>query len=300
MSRKKATQASESELELIDAPLQSREEQPKTVVHPNKFYGEPGEDIEKWLRSFDRVAKANNWSQKRQCDILPAFLRDRAAEFYDEIADSEKLDLSSLKIVLLEHFMPKEARRFYYADLYARKQGISEPDDDFGRSIQQLVRRAYAEMPVEHQDTLMREHFVNWLRPDLKRIVLISDPKSFTQALELAKWEEINNQIANGSAPWVKPSTQRNPAPIAAMSTDHAPSDRLDHLEGVVEKLALSLAEANMKQVHRRYRYDRKVNRNERNLRCSDGRPICNFCKKVGHVENRCNEKKKLTDQSKN
>ena len=97
--------------------------------------------------------------------------------------------------------MPEEARRFYYANLYAWKQGISEPADDFGRSIQQLVRRPYVEMPIEHQDTLMREHFVNGLRPDLKRIMLISDPKGFTQALELAKREEINDQISNGSAP---------------------------------------------------------------------------------------------------
>ena len=252
------------------------------------------------MKTLRSVSAALIGSQKRQCDILPAFLRDRAADFYDELADSEKSDLSSLKIVLQDHFMPKEARRFCYADLYARKQGISEPADDFGWSIQQLVRCAYTEMPVEHQDTLMREHFVNGLRPDLKRIVLISDPKSFTQALELAKWEEINDQISNGLAPWVKPSTQRNPVQLAAMSTDHALSDRLDHLEGVVDKLAPSLAEANMKQVHHRCGYDRKGNRNKRNLRCSDGRLICTFCKKVGHVENRYNEKTKLTEQSSN
>ena len=146
----------------------------------------------------------------------------------------------------------------------------------------------------------MREHFVDGLRPDRKRIMLISDPKSFTRDLELAKQEEINNQISNGSAPWVKISTQCNPAPLAAMSRDHAQSDRLDRLEGVIEKLALSLAEANMKQVHRRYGYDQKVNRNKQNVCCSDGRQISTFCKKVGHIENRCNEKKKLTEQSNN
>ena len=107
MSRKKATQARESELQLIDSALQSCKEQAKTVVYPNKFYKEPGECIQKWLCSFDRVAKANNWSQKRQCDILPAFLKDTAEEFYDELADSDKLDLSLLKSVLQEHFMPR-------------------------------------------------------------------------------------------------------------------------------------------------------------------------------------------------
>ena len=87
--------------------------------------------------------------------------------------------MDELKTALIEHFIPKEAQRFYYADLYSRRQDETEPSEDFGREIQQLVRRAYAEMPVEHQDTLMCEHFVNGLRPALKRIVLISDPKDF-------------------------------------------------------------------------------------------------------------------------
>ena len=110
--------------------------------------------------------------KKHQCDILPTFLRDRAAEFYDELPDRSQNNLGELKGVLTEHFMPKEAQRFYYADLYAQKQGKTESATDFGRVIQQLVRRAYSEMPLEHQDTLMRELFVNGLRPDLKRIIL--------------------------------------------------------------------------------------------------------------------------------
>ena len=87
----------EHELEIIASSPQLKEDQPKTVVHPNKFFGEPGEDVEKWLRSFDRVAKANNWSEKRQWDILPAFLWDRAPEYYDELHDRDKSELETLK-----------------------------------------------------------------------------------------------------------------------------------------------------------------------------------------------------------
>lgn len=175
------------------------------MVYPNKFFGEPGEDIEKWLKSFERISKANNWSEKRKTDVSPAHLRDKAAKFFDELPDQIKIDFESLTEALIEQFMPKEALRCYYAECYSRKHGEFEAANDFGRAIQQLVRRAYSEMPIEHQDTLIREHFVNCLRPELKRIVLISDPKTFNKALDLAKREEINDQITNGSAPWVKP-----------------------------------------------------------------------------------------------
>ena len=176
-----------------------REIESKTVVQPTKFFGKTGEDVEKWLKSFDRISKANGWTEKRQCDILPAFLREHAAEFYDELTPRIQNDLNELKAALVEHFIPKKARRFYYADLYSRKQGQMETAEDFGREIQKLIRRTYAEMPVEHQDTLIQEHFVNGLLPDLKRIVLIADPQEFSKALECAKREEINDQMMNGA-----------------------------------------------------------------------------------------------------
>ena len=130
---------------------------------------------------------------KRQCDILPAFLRERAAEPHDELGPRTQNNLNDLKAALAEDFIPKEAHQFYYADLYSRKQGELETAEDFGREIQKLVHCAYAEMPIERQDTLMQEHFVNGLRPELKRIVLISDPQEFFKAVEHTKREEINN-----------------------------------------------------------------------------------------------------------
>ncbi len=316
MSKRRGTRARTYDLELpttttftTSTSITAQDDQPKTVVQPSKFFGEPGEDIEKWLKSFERVAKANNWTEKRQVDILPAFLRDRAAEIFDELPDGSKNNLDELKEVLTEHFMPKEARRFYYADLYARKQGNTESAADFGRVIQQLVRRAYAEMPLEHQDTLMREHFVNGLRPDLKRIILISDPKTFNQAVDVAKREEINEQVTNGSAPWVRPksaiSTHSNAvaaSPVAAISGEQRMNERLDRLEGAIEKLALTVAEANSSKRtgNRNFGNGRRYNYDDRNLRTSDGRPICNYCKKVGHYESMCQEKKSAGQNSKN
>ena len=247
----KGRRAKDIDLTPVTPSLLNMEEPPKTVVHPSKFFGEPGEDVEKWLKDFERISKANGWSYKRQVDILPAFLRDRAAIFYDELCERQQNDLDELKQALTQHFIPKEARRFYYADLHSRKQGDTESAEDFGREIQILVRRAYSEMPTEHQDTLMREHFVNGLRPLLKRIVLISDPKDFAKAMEVAKREEINDQVSNGSAPWVRSSHQTFITPVAAASPaapirsteEKHMNDRIDRLEGMVEKLTLATAE---------------------------------------------------------
>ena len=102
----KGRKARDTELSFVSPPLRVMEESPKTVVHPTKFFGEPGEDVEKWLKSFDRISKANGWSERRQIEILPAFLRDRAAEFYDELPDSQQSDWEELKNALIDHFLP--------------------------------------------------------------------------------------------------------------------------------------------------------------------------------------------------
>ncbi len=274
----------------IEEPRTLMEDKPKTVIQPSKFFGEPGEDVEKWLKSFERVARANGWTEKRQCEILPAFLMDRAAEFFDELPNEKQNDFELLKQSLIEHFIPKEARRFFYADLYSRKQGETESAEDFGREVQLLVRRAHAEMPVEHQDTLMREHFVNGLRPALKRIVLISDPKTFLRALEVAKREKINDQVSNGSSPWVKTYSSMQPThalpltPVAAVSADQKINDRIDRLENVVEKLTIAIAESQSQRTiaSQAQGYCRRYPRSDdKFLRTMDGRPICNYCKRV-------------------
>ena len=297
----KGRKAGDTELSFVTPPLRGMEESSKTVVHPTKFFGEPGEDVEKRLKSFDRISKANGWSERRQIEILPAFLRDRAAEFYDELPDSQQSDWEELKNALIDHFLPKEARRFYYADLYARKQGTTESAEDFGRVIQQLVRRAYTEMPLEHQATLMREHFVNGLRPALKRIVLISDPSDFNKAVEVAKREEINDHVVNGTAPWTQMfcSTERPVAAVAGISSEKHLQDRIHRLENAVEKLTTALTETKISpgppNYGRRYNWS-----SDRNLRSTDGRPICNFCKKVGHYERECRSKRSFYQKPKN
>ena len=274
------------------SPREPREESSKTVVQPNKFFGEPGEDIEKWLKSFERVSKANNWSATRQRDVLPAFLRERAAEFYEELPDD--IDLDELKATLVNHFSPTDARRLYYADLYERKQGDTESAADFGRDVQQLVRRAYSGMPVEHQDTMVREHFINGLRPQPKRMVLIADPQTFTKALQIARREEINEHLTSGTVPWGRVTSEERHFAVSSIGSEQQKvNDRLDRLEAVVEKLAISV-ERSQAPRHQHQRVSR-------NLRCTDGRPICNFCKRVGHIEAKCQEKgEKTNEKSKN
>ena len=152
-------------------------------------------------------------------------------------------------------------------------------------------------MSLEYQATLMREHFVNCLRPALKRIVLISDPSDFNKAIEVAKGEEINDHVVNGTAPWTQTFCNAEPpvAPVAAISSEKLLHDRIHRPENTVEKLTTALTESKISpgppNYGRRYNWS-----SDRNLRSTDGLQICNFCKKVGNYERECRSKRSFLD----
>lgn len=62
----------------------------KDIVKPILFFGNLEEDIDSWLKNFDRIAIANEWDLEKKTTILPAFLRDRAAEFFESLDDDIK------------------------------------------------------------------------------------------------------------------------------------------------------------------------------------------------------------------
>ena len=87
-----------------------------------------------------------------------------------------QFDYEKANEVLAEDFLPKDARRLYYSDLYGRQQGEIESVEEVSRSMQQLTRRAFSDMPSEYQDRLMREHFISGLRKSVQRMVILQDP----------------------------------------------------------------------------------------------------------------------------
>ena len=116
--------------------------------------------------------------------------------------------------------------------------------------------------------------------------MLIADPKRFEDALSTARREEIHDQVVSGAAPWVKPDKKEaivSPVPVVSVqSAENDMTKRIDRLEAMMEKLM----SANIEQ-----RQIRTRSQMRRDLRCTDGRPICGFCMKVGHSETACFKK---------
>ena len=55
---------------------------PSTEVHPTLFTGTVANDILDWLQNVDCIAAHNVWTDQKQLQITPIYLKDAALNFH--------------------------------------------------------------------------------------------------------------------------------------------------------------------------------------------------------------------------
>ena len=144
-------------------------------------------------------------------------------------------------------------------------------------------------MPKKQKEILTKEHFVEGLKPDLKRFVPLSNPKTFEEAFRHAKREECHDVLTRPQARAMiatceedrtarfEKSIENCKVQLSAMATN------LDRITSPA-----NLNRGNRNQINQGYKrgrgrgtHNNAQRRPDRSLRTTDGRPICNFCMKV-------------------
>ncbi len=240
-------------------------------VHPDKFYGYPNDDVLDWFCSFERIARANDWGTDKQGRMVSAYLRGPAGDHYEKVADGDKANYAVIKKSLTERFCPADMRRSAYSNLAGKKQGKTESVNEFASNIQRLVYRSFpSSVSNEVVEMTAREHFILGLRPELMRRVTMADPTTFNDAIRVALREES-----------LEESFGRK---INAVEAEPQKEDQMTQVIGLLGKLLQreeSGDRVNFKGPQRNFN-------GTKNSFTREGRPVCNFCRKAGHIERKC------------
>ena len=73
-----------------------------------KFHGKEGEDIEKFFKYVRKVQTYNRWSAERTLEALLLAFQDRAARFYDSLAEQTQKNFGRLQSAFRKEFQPPE------------------------------------------------------------------------------------------------------------------------------------------------------------------------------------------------
>ena len=155
------------------------------------FNGLPNEDINEWLSRFETLAKFHNWSQAKRLNALPLSLGGPAKAWYDTMPPETVGDFRTLTQGLKERFGSQSLEFLFRQELFARKQGPSEPLSLYTEDVIRKCQR------LGLSDKDLMNAFINGLCEDTKNHVILSQPKSFAEAENLARLREAVSKTSS-------------------------------------------------------------------------------------------------------
>ena len=152
-----------------------------SLFKPRSFNGFPNEDVNEWLSKFDRFAKFYNWSNAKRLGAIALLLEGSALAWYHTLGEETTGNLTNLIDALKDRFGAQNLEFIFRQELYARKQGLTEPLSLYTEDIIKKCQR------LSLSDKDMMNIFINGLSEDLKTHVVLNQPKAFAEAENLAR-----------------------------------------------------------------------------------------------------------------
>ena len=287
------------------------------------FHGFPQQDVREWIKKFEQISKFYGWSNARKINVIPLALDGPARAWFYTLPEETTSDLESLLDALKERFGAESLEFFFRQELYSRKQGVEEPLSTYTEDIIKKCQR------LSLSDNDLMNIFINGLNERLRNSVILKQPKNFAEAENFARLTDAVKRTPGltSSSPSAKLpqqeqrikelegqvnllislATQKKAAtqPIAPICGETIntignpiPDQRYpcNELQKVKSDI-LAAIDARFEQNApsrsiNRFRQTRPMNAHRgRNLRTTDGQPICNNCMRVGHVARYCRER---------
>ncbi|KAL3116872.1 hypothetical protein niasHT_003396 [Heterodera trifolii] len=181
-------------------------------------------DLQDYLKSFNLIATAHNWTPARCVQVLPLFLRGSARAIYEGIGSDVKDNWRSLIDAMADKLKQMSPSLTARQKLAQRKQLNGESLEEFAQAIRNLVLRAYPdnslemdlgnlvlgalENDVKHanearlrqfRSEIARDFFRANMAPRLKeRVMYMEEPQTLEEAVaQASRVEQVQGNLAD-------------------------------------------------------------------------------------------------------
>ena len=279
-----------------------------SLFKPKMFNGFPTEDVNEWLLQFERYSKFYGWSNSKKLNALSLLLGGSASAWFQTLPNETTSDFNELVGELKTRFGSQNLEFFFRQELYSRKQGQNEPLALYTEDIIKKSQR------LSLSDKDMMNIFVNGLNDAIKTHVLLNQPKTFAEAENLARLRDSVSKTSAHTFPLAPPSVPAQEQRIKelegqvnllfslANKTPHQDAAQLDALSAnntivtpsqaanpsgdfqglrheIIAAIQTGFRQEARRSNHGNNQHNWKATNTfarGRNIRTSDGRPICN------------------------
>ena len=290
--------------EHISTLSKSFQKSPVTPTFPSnnsipmpKFSGDAHEDVNEFLTNFNRTAVFYHLNPDRMAEALPLFLTGSASIWFNTTPELKGRGFDILSEALKKQFHSDSDVWLLRQQLNDTKQLQTETVSAFAAKIRRLCQR------INLPRSECVNYFIQGLQPHIKNYVLLQRPGTFEDAEMHARLKESlpeqapadrTDEILRALAQLQKTTADKVTPPLAAYGNYPAnPTQTRDSSDSKLpDKSELErLITQCLRQELRRSRDSRSTGQIQRGRRSFDGRPICDFCNKPGHVMAVCRQR---------
>ena len=259
-----------------------------------KFSGDAHEDVNEFLANFDRTSAFYHLTPDRKAEALPLFLTGSASIWFNTTPELNGRSYAVLSEALKKQFHSESDIWLLRQQLNDTKQLATEPVSTFAAKIRRLCQR----INLPRSESI--NYFIQGLRPHIKNYVLLQRPGTFEDAEMHAKLKESlpeqektdrTDEILRALAKLQQTTDNKLTPPLAAFGNcPPSPSQgRVCNNSTFLDNSDLErMITQCLRQELRRSHDSRSAGQTQRGRRSFDGRPICDFCGRAGHIMATC------------
>lgn len=261
--------------------------EPRSSVHMPVFHGLASESVHGWLQRLSLLAQVHGWSEQKTVGLLRLNLAGVASKWYEaEFRTTQPKSFDSLCKIMVEKF--GRSKELLREDLLHRVQLPGESVMAYATTILDLCDKVDPGMPERDRVYFIIRGFSPVISEHMYlHVRRAGDKMTVAEVIKEAELKESSLSMVSqhwfGSSNFVPAGIPRPPVVAAAGPTGQ---DRVSNLETKLEQLISLMTKNQMNQKG-----------GARNERTADGQPICNYCKKAGHIARHCEERQKKVSQ---